>query len=284
MRALTCVVLEALAGVAPLSAATHTVGSAGFRVAEVNLRLTVVSGEAGGTAAAQPGDGMDGSEQDGVWRNKRRQAVKLQHGHTLHVVLARLAKADVVIKGKNFLGGNFREEAAVQVQPLLELLRAEELSASTFNPSPRLVPCLAESSRPLVCLAEHGHGHRQADVEDSSADIRVVLDVKDDDVFRGGRQDAGHAIQELGEQQGEEMLLGGVGHPQCDAVRQHFIGDDGDLEEALRWHWVDAIWGKEHGKGRMINIRLMEQLIIGLEDGWLYSSHLMYAYIVFCEL
>lgn len=66
MRALTCVVLEALAGVPPLSAATHSVGSAGFGVAEVDLRLAVVSCEAGGAAAAQPGDGVDGSEQDGV--------------------------------------------------------------------------------------------------------------------------------------------------------------------------------------------------------------------------
>lgn len=62
MRALTCVVLKALAGVASLSAATHTVSSAGFRVAEVNLCLAVVSSEASGTSAAQPGDGMDGSE------------------------------------------------------------------------------------------------------------------------------------------------------------------------------------------------------------------------------
>lgn len=66
MRALTCVVLEALAGVASFSAATHTMRSAGFRVAEVNLCLTVVSCEAGGTAATQPGYGMDGSEEDGV--------------------------------------------------------------------------------------------------------------------------------------------------------------------------------------------------------------------------
>lgn len=233
MRALTCVVLEALAGVASLSAATHTVSSTGFRVAEVNLRLTVVSREAGGTTAAQPGNGVDGPEQDGVRCNKRRQAVKLQHGHALYVVLTRLTKADVVIKGKNFLGGDLGEKAAVQVQPLVEFLRAEELSASTFHTSPGPVPSLAEPSRPLVSLAQHRHGHREADVEDASADVRVVLDVKDDDIFGGGREDAGHAVQELGEQQGEEVLLGGVGQPQCDAVGQHFIGDDGDLEKAL---------------------------------------------------
>lgn len=66
MKALTCVVLKALAGVASLSAAAHTVGSTGFRVAEINLRLAVVSCEACGTAAAQPSDGMDGPEQDGI--------------------------------------------------------------------------------------------------------------------------------------------------------------------------------------------------------------------------
>lgn len=77
MRALTCVVLNALAGVASLSASAHAVGSAGFRIAQVYLRLTVVSREAGGTATAQPGNGMDGSEQDGIGRNERCQAVKL---------------------------------------------------------------------------------------------------------------------------------------------------------------------------------------------------------------
>ena len=90
-------------------------------------------------------------------------------------------------------------------------------------------------------LSQHGHSHRQADVEDSSADVGVVLDVKDDHVFRGGRKDAGHAVQELGKQQGEEVLLGGVGQPQCDAVGQHFIGDDGDLEKTLGRDRVDTI-------------------------------------------
>lgn len=208
-------------------------GSAGLRVAQVDLRLAVVPGEAGGTAAAQAGDGVDGSEQDGVGGHKRRQAVKLQHGHALHVVLAGLTEADVVIEGENFLRGDLSEEAAVEVEPLLELLRAEELSTSALRPSPGPVPSLAEPSRPLVRLSKHRHGHGQADVEDAGADVRVVLDVEDDDVLGGGRQDAGHAVQELGEQQGEEMLLGGVGQPQRDAVGEHFIRDDGDLEETL---------------------------------------------------
>ena len=91
IRAPTCKVLIALAGEASLPAATHTVGTTWFRVAEVNLSLTVVSCEAGGTAATQPGNGVDGSEQYGIRRNKRGQAVKLQHRDTLHVVLTWLS-------------------------------------------------------------------------------------------------------------------------------------------------------------------------------------------------
>lgn len=125
-------------------------GPAGFGVAEVDLRLTVVSSETGGTAATQPGDGMDGSEQDGVGGNKGRQAVKLQHGHTLHVVLTRLTQADVVVKGKDLLGGDLSQEAAIEVQPLLEFLRAKELPTSTFHPSSGPVPYSAEASEPLL--------------------------------------------------------------------------------------------------------------------------------------
>lgn len=183
---LTCVVLEALAGVPPLSAPTHAVSAAGLRVAEVDLRLAVVSGEASRTAAAQPGDGMDGSEEDGVRGDKRRQAVELQHGHTLHVVLARLAEADVVVEREDLLRGDLSQQAAVQVQPLLELLRAEVLPHPGLHPSPGLSAPVAEPSGLRMRLGEHGHGHREADVEDAGADVRVVLDVEDDHVLAGG--------------------------------------------------------------------------------------------------
>lgn len=84
-----------------------------------------------------------------------------------------------------------------------------------------------------MSLHQHGHGHRQADVEDGSADICVILDVKDDNIFRGSGEDTSHAVQELGKQQGEEVLLRRVGQPQRDTVGQHFICDDGDLKKAL---------------------------------------------------
>lgn len=186
LKSLTCIVLEALAGVPPLSAPARAVSSAGLRIAEVDLCLAVVSSEASRTAAAQPGDGMDGSEQDGVRRDERRQAVELQHRHTLHVVLARLAEADVVVKREDFLGGDFSQQAAVQVQPLLELLRPKEIPACTLRPSPGPVAPVAEPSGLLMGLGEHGHGHREADVEDAGADVCVVLDVKDDHVLARG--------------------------------------------------------------------------------------------------
>lgn len=75
----TCEVFQALAGVAALSAVAPAPVLAGPRVAEVDLRLAVVSGETERTAAAQPVDGVDGSEQNRVGGDEGRGAVKLQH-------------------------------------------------------------------------------------------------------------------------------------------------------------------------------------------------------------
>ena len=75
--------------------------------------------------------------------------------------------------------------------------------------SPRPVP--SEPTGTLVSLSEYRHSHGQADIEDASADICVVLDVEDDNIFGGSRQDPSHTVQELCEQQGQEVLLGGVG-------------------------------------------------------------------------
>lgn len=96
---LTREVVHALAGVPSLSAAASAVVLAGPRVAEVNLCLTVVPGEANGTAAAQAVDWVDGPEQNCVGRDEGRRTVELQHRHALHVVFARLPQADVVVEG-----------------------------------------------------------------------------------------------------------------------------------------------------------------------------------------
>lgn len=203
----TCIVLKALAGEASLLAATHTVSSTRFGVAEIDLSLTVVSSEACRTPASQPRDGVDGSEEDGVGRDKWSQAVKLQYRHTLHVVLARLAEADVVIKRENFLGGDLSQKAPVQIQPFLELLRTEKL--------PRLhasqQPAASKASRAMMGLPKHRHGHRQGDVENGNTNICIILDVEDNNILRSSRQDLSHAVQELSEQQGQEVLLRGVG-------------------------------------------------------------------------
>lgn len=96
---LTRKVLHALACVPSFSAAAPAVVLAGPRVAEVDLCLTVVPGEANGTAAAQAVDGVDGPEQNCLRGDKGRRTVELQHRHALHVVFARLPQADVVIEG-----------------------------------------------------------------------------------------------------------------------------------------------------------------------------------------
>ena len=96
---LTCEVVQTLAGVTALSAAAPPVVFAGSGIAQVDFGLAVLPSETHGTAAAKAVDGVDGSEQDGVGGDEGRRAVKLQHRHTLHVVLARLSEADVVVEG-----------------------------------------------------------------------------------------------------------------------------------------------------------------------------------------
>jgi len=101
---LTGEVLQALAGVAPLAAVALAVVAAGAGVAQVDLRLAVVAREARGAAAAQAVDGVDGPEQHRVRRDERRRAVELEHRHALHVVLARLAQANVVVERQHLAG------------------------------------------------------------------------------------------------------------------------------------------------------------------------------------
>ncbi len=98
--------MKTLAGESALVAAADAVSAAGFGVAQVDLRLAVVAREAQRTAAAQSCDRVDGPEQNGVGRHERRQAVELQHGHALHVVLAWLAQADVVVEREHLLRKN----------------------------------------------------------------------------------------------------------------------------------------------------------------------------------
>lgn len=76
-------------------------GSTGFGVAQVDLCLAVVSCEAGGAAAAQPGDGVDGPEQDGGRGDEGSRAVEAKHRDALHVVLTRLPQTHVVVEWKH---------------------------------------------------------------------------------------------------------------------------------------------------------------------------------------
>lgn len=119
---LTSEVFVALAGVSTLTAPAPPVAATGAGVAEVNLGLAVVTGEARRAAAAQARDGVDGAKKDGVGGKEGRRAVELQDGDAAHVVLAGLAQTHVVIKGQDLLGCGSCQERSVKVQPLLQLL------------------------------------------------------------------------------------------------------------------------------------------------------------------
>ena len=95
---LTCVAFAADAGVPPFPAGADAPVQAGVGVAQVDLGLAVVPGEAHRAAAAQACDWVDGPEQDGVRGDEGGGAVEAQHGDALHVVLTRLAQTHVVVE------------------------------------------------------------------------------------------------------------------------------------------------------------------------------------------
>lgn len=98
---LTGVVFTADAGVPSLSAGAHPPIQAGVGVTQVDLRLAVITRESNWAAAAQACDGVDGPKQDGGRGDERGGAVEAQHGDALHVVLARLTQANVVVEREN---------------------------------------------------------------------------------------------------------------------------------------------------------------------------------------
>lgn len=215
----TGVVLVALAGVAALAAAAQPVAPAGVGVAQVDFRLAVVAGEARGAAAPQPVDGVDGAEQDRVGADERRRAVELQHGDALHVVLAGLAQADVVVEGQHPLRGNQGQQRPVEVDLLLQVLRGEELVSNATR--------------------EQGW---EGDVQDIGADVRVVLDVENKDAVLGGGEHGCHPLHKEGQEGRKEPLLGHVLQPHCDAVGEHVVRDDGDTQGADCSDTVNTIW------------------------------------------
>lgn len=164
--ALTSEVFMALAGVSALTAPASPVAAAGAGVAEVDLGLTVVTGEARRAAAAQARDGVDRAKKDGVGGEERCRAVELQDGDAAHVVLAGLAQTHVVIKGQDALGRGGRQERPVKVQPLLQLFRRKEPRYARHR-------CRKQG--------------REANIEDPRRPhVCVRLDVEEDDTVAGG--------------------------------------------------------------------------------------------------
>lgn len=76
-------------------------------------------------------------------------------------------------------------------------------------------------------------------------DVRVVLDVEHKHRFPFGGEHSRHALEEEGQQRGEEALLGHVLQPHSDAVGQHVVSDDGDAQCAEGRHLMEAVWKKE---------------------------------------
>lgn len=106
---LTSVVFTAGTGEASLSASTHATVQTGVGVTQVDLRFTVIAGEADWAAAAEACDGMDGTKQNGGRGNEGGRAVEAQHRDTLHVVLARLSETHIVVERENLQRWERRE-------------------------------------------------------------------------------------------------------------------------------------------------------------------------------
>lgn len=243
-KPLTGEVLRTLAGVPSFPGAALPVVLAGRGVTQVDLRLTVVSREARRAAAPQPRHGVNRPEQHRVRRHERRRVVEPQHRHALHVILARLSQADVIVEGQHVLGGQQGEQRSVQVNLLLESFRGEEtVRGGVVVVAPRPLQVIG-----VWCRRTGGLQSGEGDIQDASLDVSVILDVEHEDAVAAGGEDGSHAVHEEGEQRGQEELLGHVLQADRDAVGQHVVGDDGDAQGAQGRDVVDTIYeGREEG-------------------------------------
>lgn len=73
---------------------------------------------------------------------------------------------------------------------------------------------------------------RESDIENATTNIRVILDIEDEDAIRTGGQNCGYTFSEKGKQGGEETFLRHVLQTNGDAVRQHIIRNDSHAEGA----------------------------------------------------
>ena len=184
---------------------------------------------------------MNRPKQHRVRRHEGRRAVEPQHRHALHVILARLAQADVVVERQHALAGHQGEERAVQVDLLLQGLGREE--------QPRVGGC-GRGHAQLISMRTPGRLQgRERDVEDAPLDVGVVLDVEDEDAVPAGGEDGGDALHEEGEERRQEALLGHVLQTHRDAVGQHVVCYDGDPEGAEGGDLVNAVCGESKTTG-----------------------------------
>lgn len=116
---------------------------------------------------------MDGPEEDCAGGHKGSWTVKLQHWHTLHVILTGLTQADVVVEGEDMLWRDERQQRAVQVQLLLELLSGVEAAWGATR--------------------QQGW---ESNVEDTRVHVRVILYIEDEHAITAGGQHSSYALCE----------------------------------------------------------------------------------------
>ncbi len=83
---------------------------------------------------------------------------------------------------------------------------------------------------------------REANIQDPSwCCVQVRLDVEAKNIFDRHWEHRRHALQEVTQQRGQEVLLGHVLEAYGDTAAKHVLGDDEDAENALGWNAVDTI-------------------------------------------
>lgn len=117
---------------------------------------------------------------------------------------------------------------------------------------------------------------READIQDPPRRcIQVGLDVEDENIFDGHREHRRHALQEVAQQRGQEVLLGHVLETDGDTAAQHVLGDDEDSENALGRNAVDSIWEIKQKKNELRNDQKQKfsSNTTQHKKSWFYSGH-----------
>lgn len=114
----------------------------------------------------------------------------------------------------------------------------------------------------------HLAANRETDVEDfyGRGDIRVILDIDDEDVVYGRPHNSGEGTHKEFVERGEEACMVYVIQSHGQTVVQHILGYQSHKQLTCRLHLVDSIYNKSNtaSETRLLINEIVEMLLFAM--------------------